>query len=140
MGKKRSEERKIQIKGQRPSSNKRKVLPTGQENSTEKKPKHTDTEYVADSEGSVGSTWCDIEDSDYKLNELNFDLNMTDSHNITFGDNQFVLNPSQHFNTNSTVLNTGQPMGGSTICTRCGTRHAIANSDTTVNPYCTNRQ
>jgi hypothetical protein len=36
---------------------------------------------------------------------------MTDSHNITFGDNQFVLNPSQHCNTvNSTVLNTGQPM------------------------------
>jgi hypothetical protein len=41
------------------------VLSPGQEHSTEKKPKHIDTEYFADSEGSVGSACCDIEDSDY---------------------------------------------------------------------------
>lgn len=56
------------------------MLSPGQENFTEKKPKHTDTESFAESVANgESSAWCDIEDSDYKLNELTFDMKMTHS-------------------------------------------------------------
>jgi hypothetical protein len=54
MGRKWSEESKIQVKDQgHPKINVKYCL--NQEKSTEKKPIHTDTESVAESEGSIGS-------------------------------------------------------------------------------------